>query len=120
MEEIDGVHNMPGIPFGLLATRRGGIMASEDNFVVEIMGRGTHAARPHMGIDAIVVGSQIVLAFQTVVARKLDPTDQGVVSVTEFLTDGIRNALPGRVTLKGDTRRYSPKVQAAIEQHMAA
>ena len=120
MEEIYGVHNMPGIPFGRFASRRGGIMASEDNFVIRIQGRGTHAARPHMGIDPIVVGSEIVLALQTVVARSLDPIEQGVVSVTEYITDGIRNAIPGNVTLKGDTRSYSPKVQALIEERMAA
>jgi amidohydrolase len=120
MEEVYGVHNMPGIPFGRFATRRGGIMASEDNFVIEIKGRGTHAARPHMGIDPIVVGSEIVLALQTIIARKLDPIEQGVVSVTEFITDGIRNVLPGRVTLKGDTRSYAPQVQALIEEKMAA
>ena len=49
MEEIYTVHNMPGIPAGHFWTRPGGIMASEDNFVIEILGRGTHAARPHMG-----------------------------------------------------------------------
>jgi len=120
MEEIYGVHNMPGLPFGRFATKAGGIMASEDNFVIEIKGRGTHAARPHMGVDAIVTGSEIVLALQTVIARNLDPIEQGVVSVTEFLTDGIRNAIPGAVTLKGDTRSYSPKVQALIEERMGA
>ena len=120
MEEIYSVHNMPGIPFGRFATRVGGIMASEDNFVIEIEGRGTHAARPHMGVDPLVAGAEIVLALQTIVARKLDPVAQGVVSVTEFITDGIRNALPGHVTLKGDTRSYSPAVQALIEERMGA
>ncbi len=120
MEEIYGVHNMPGIPAGHFWTRPGGIMASEDNFVIEIKGRGTHAARPHMGIDPIVVGAEIVLALQTIVARKLDPIAQGVVSVTEFITDGIRNALPGTVVLKGDTRSYAPDVQALIEERMGA
>jgi amidohydrolase len=120
VEEIYGIHNMPGIPAGHFWTRPGGIMASEDNFVVEIKGRGTHAARPHMGVDPIVVGSEIVLALQTIVARKLDPIAQGVVSVTEFITDGIRNVLPGTVVLKGDTRSYAPEVQALIEERMGA
>ncbi len=120
MEEIYGVHNMPGIPFGKFATRAGGIMASEDNFVITVKGRGGHAARPHMAIDPIVAGSEIVLALQTIVARSMDPVAQGVVSVTEFITDGIRNALPGFATLKGDTRSYSPAVQALIEERMAA
>jgi amidohydrolase len=120
MEEIYGVHNMPGLPFGRFATRAGGIMASEDNFVIGIEGRGTHAARPHMGVDPIVTGSEIVLALQTVIARSLDPIEQGVVSVTEFITDGIRNVIPSQVTLKGDTRSYSAKAQALIEQRMGA
>jgi amidohydrolase len=120
IEEIYAVHNMPGIPAGHFWTRPGGIMASEDNFVIEIRGRGTHAARPHMGVDLIVVGSEIVLALQTVVARKLDPIAQGVVSVTEFITDGIRNVLPGTVVLKGDTRSYAPEVQKLIEERMSA
>jgi hippurate hydrolase len=120
MEEVYGVHNMPGIPAGHFWTRPGGIMASEDNFVIEIKGRGTHAARPHMGVDPIVVGSEVVLALQTVVARKLDPIAQGVVSVTEFITDGIRNVLPSAVVLKGDTRSYAPEVQALIEERMGA
>jgi len=95
-------------------------MASEDNFVIEIKGRGSHAARPHTGVDAIVTASEIVLALQTVIARNLDPAEHGVVSVTEFLTDGIRNAIPGNVTLKGDTRSYSPQMQALIEKRMGA
>jgi len=111
---------MPGIPAGHFWTRPGGIMASEDNFVIEILGRGTHAARPHMGVDPIVVGSEIVLALQTIVARKLDPVAQGVVSVAEFITDGIRNVLPGTVVLKGDTRSYAPEVQKLIEERMSA
>jgi hippurate hydrolase len=73
-----------------------------------------------MGVDPIVAGAEIVLALQTIVARKIDPTDQAVVSVTEFITDGLRNALPGNVILKGDTRSYFPGVQALIEERMAA
>jgi amidohydrolase len=57
VDEIYGLHNMPGQAAGTIATRAGGIMASEDNFAIHIKGRGTHAARPHMGIDPIVIGA---------------------------------------------------------------
>jgi amidohydrolase len=120
VDEIYGLHNMPGLPAGHFATRAGGIMASEDNFVIRVRGRGTHAARPHMGIDPIVVASEIVLALQTVVSRSLDPAEPAVVSVTEFVTDGLRNALPGTATLKGDTRSYSPCAQELLRTRMAA
>lgn len=118
VDEIYGAHNMPGMPAGHFATRVGGIMASEDNFVISIQGRGAHAARPHMGLDPIVIGAEIVLALQTIVARSLDPGLPAVVSCTEFITDGIRNALPTNVTIKGDTRSYSPDVQALLEKRM--
>jgi amidohydrolase len=118
VDEIYGLHNMPGQRAGTFATRTGGIMASEDNFVIHIRGRGTHAARPHMGIDPIVIGAEIVLALQTVVSRKLDPSDQAVLSCTEFITDGIRNAIPSNVVIKGDTRSYRPEVQATLARRM--
>ncbi|WP_186061520.1 M20 aminoacylase family protein [Burkholderia gladioli] len=118
VEAIFGAHNMPGMPAGSFATRAGGIMASEDNFVIEIRGRGTHAARPQMGIDPIVIASQIVLALQTIVSRNLDPGLQVVVSCTEFITDGLRNVIPSTVTIKGDTRSYAPEVQAMLARRM--
>ncbi|MDN4575683.1 amidohydrolase [Pandoraea cepalis] len=118
IDAIYGVHNMPGIAAGRFATRVGGIMASEDNFVIRIRGKGTHAARPHMGIDPLVIGAQIVVALQTVVSRSVDPGLSAVVSCTEFITDGIRNAIPTNVVIKGDTRSYSPDVQQLLETRM--
>lgn len=120
IDEIYGVHNMPGMPAGHILTRTGGIMASEDNFVIRITGRGGHAARPQMVIDPIVVGAEIVLALQTIVARSVDPGDHAVVSCTEFITDGIRNAIPTHVTIKGDTRSDNADVQALLERRMRA
>jgi hippurate hydrolase len=120
VDEIYGAHNMPGMAEGRIATRAGGIMASEDNFAIHITGRGGHAARPHMGVDPLVIGAQIVQALQTIVARAVDPGDSAVVSCTEFITDGIRNAIPTHVTIKGDTRSYSPAVQALLEARMRA
>ena len=120
MEAIFGLHNMPGIPAGHLHTRAGGIMAGEDNFEIRISGRGGHAARPQMVVDPIVVGAEIVLALQTIVARNVDPTQLAVVSCTEFLTDGARNAIPGEVVIKGDTRSFDVVVQRLLEDRMRA
>lgn len=118
VDALYAAHNMPGMPAGHIATRPGGIMASEDNFVIRIQGRGTHAARPHMGIDPLVIGAEIVLALQTIVSRNLDPSLPAVISCTEFITDGIRNAIPTQVTIKGDTRSYSSDVQQLLESRM--
>jgi len=118
VDEIYGVHNMPGIPAGHIAMRSGGIMASEDNFVIRITGRGGHAARPHMAIDPLLIGAQIVVALQSIVSRSVDPGQSAVLSCTEFITDGLRNALPSHVMIKGDTRSYSAEVQTLLERRM--
>jgi len=120
MDEIYGLHNIPGMPAGHIATRTGAIMASEDNFAIRITGRGGHAARPHMAVDPLVIGAEIVLALQTIVARALDPQQPAVVSCTEFITDGIRNAIPTEVLIKGDTRSYAPEVQQLLQARMRA
>ena len=118
VDEIYGVHNMPGMPAGQIAMRSGGIMASEDNFVIRITGRGGHAARPHMAIDPLLIGAQIVVALQSIVSRSVDPGQSAVLSCTEFITDGLRNALPSHVMIKGDTRSYSAEVQTLLERRM--
>jgi len=120
MDEIYGAHNIPGLPAGHFATRVGALMASEDNFTITITGRGGHAARPQMVIDPLVIGAEIVLALQTIVARSVDPRQSAVVSCTGFTTDGIRNAIPGTVVITGDTRSDSPTVQALLEARMRA
>jgi hippurate hydrolase len=118
VDAVYGMHNMPGMDVGTFATRTGAMMASEALFEIEIAARGGHAAMPHHGVDAIVVGAEIVSALQTIVSRKLNPGQNGVVSVTEFITDGQRNVLPGRATLKGDARALNPEVNAEIERKM--
>ncbi|EMN3920529.1 amidohydrolase [Citrobacter farmeri] len=118
MKEIYGVHNMPGIRKGIIATRIGGIMGSEDNFVIRIKGFGTHASRPHMGKDPLVIAAEIILCLQTIVSRNIDPSVPIVISCTELHTDGIRNAIPTHVEIKGDTRSYDPEAQKLIEDRM--
>jgi len=118
IDEIYGAHNIPGMPVGRIATRVGGIMASEDNFVIRIQGRGGHAARPHMAADPLIVAAEIILALQTIVARSVDPAQPAVVSCTEVHTDGIRNAIPTHAEIKGDTRSYASEVQALLQRRM--
>ena len=118
MEEVYAIHNLPGAPVGQVSTRVGQICASESLFEIVINGQGGHASMPHVGRDAITIGAEIVQALQTIVARKLAPGAGVVVSVTEFLTDGQRNVLPGRATLKGDVRARVPQDREAVRDLM--
>ncbi len=118
VDAVYGMHNIPGMPTGTFATRAGPVTASESLFEIKITARGGHAALPHMGVDAIMVGSEIVAALQTIVSRKLNPGLNGVVSVTEFTSDGGRNVLPGNAVLSGDARALTPEINETIEARM--
>ncbi len=118
IEEVYAIHNLPGAPAGQVSTREGQICASESLFEIEIIGQGGHASMPQVGRDAITVGAELVLALQSIVSRRLAPGAGAVVSVTEFLTDGQRNVLPGHAVLKGDTRARLPADRDLIEVQM--
>ena len=118
VEEVYGIHNLPGAPVGQVSTRAGQICASESLFEITITGQGGHASMPQVGVDAITVGAELVTALQTIVSRKLPPSAGAVVSVTEFITDGQRNVLPGTAVLKGDSRARQPEDRQAVERFM--
>jgi amidohydrolase len=118
VEEIYAVHNLPGAPVGQVSTRTGQICSSESIFEILIEGQGGHASMPHVGRDSITIGAEIVQALQTIVSRKLAPGAGVVVSVTEFLTDGQRNVLPGTTTLKGDVRARMPADREEVARLM--
>ncbi|WP_137113545.1 M20 aminoacylase family protein [Mesorhizobium sp. GR13] len=117
-DEIYGIHNMPGLPVGVFETRSGAIMSAEDNFEITLTGVGGHAARPHTTNEVLVAACALVLNLQTIVSRRLSPADTSVVSVTELLTDGTRNALPGTARILGDARSFRPEISAEIEKQM--
>ncbi|TIN92100.1 MAG: amidohydrolase [Mesorhizobium sp.] len=117
-DEIFGLHNMPGLPIGHFETRAGPIMSAEDIFEIVLSGLGGHAARPHSGNETLVAACALVTNLQTIVSRRLSPADISVVSVTELITDGTRNALPGLARILGDARSFRPEVSAGIERQM--
>jgi amidohydrolase len=114
-DEIYGLHNWPGLPVGSFETRSGPLLAAEDNFEIVLRGVGGHAARPHEGREVLVAACALVVALQTIVARRLNPSDIAVVSATELITDGARNVLPGLARVLGDARSFRPEVSAEIE-----
>ena len=115
VEDVYGIHNIPGMPLGFFEMRAGPTTASESLFEIKIRAKGGHSAMPHMGVDAILVGTEIVQTLQTIISRKINPSSSGVISVTEFITNGNRNVLPGSAILRGDTRALTHQVNNTIE-----
>ena len=116
VEAVFGLHNWPGIPVGQMMAMPGPVMAGTCAFEITVRGHGCHAAMPHQGIDAIVTGSQLVQALQTVVSRTLHPCESAVVSVTQFHAGEAWNIIPEEVILRGTIRTFKPEIQEAVER----
>jgi amidohydrolase len=118
IDQVYGMHNGPGIPVGSFAIRPGPIMAATDAIDFRIEGLGGHAARPHICIDPVLAGAQLITALQSVVARSVDPLESAVVSVCEFYAGNARNVIPQVVELKGTVRTLKPQVRKLVEKRV--
>lgn len=118
IEEVYGMHNMPGMPVGTFAIRKGGIMASPDKFTVTVRGRGGHGAEPHNTVDPIVTGSQIVGGLQLIAARNANPLRSVVVSVTTFHAGTAHNIIPEEALLGGTVRSLDEEVRDLAERRI--
>jgi amidohydrolase len=110
VDEVYGMHNYPGLPLGEFAIRPGPIMAAADHIAIEIEGKGGHAARPHLGIDTILVGAQMINQLQSIVARNVDPLQPAVVSICLFQAGQTDNVIPQHAKLLGTARSLTAKV----------
>jgi amidohydrolase len=114
VESVYGLHNIPDQPLGTFAIRPGPIMASTDRFTIHIEGRGGHAALPHAAVDTVLVGSHVVVALQSIVARNVKAIDAAVVSVCAVEAGHAFNVLPQRAELRGTMRALTPKVRDLV------
>ncbi len=114
VEMIFGGHVDRHYPTGQIVAHAGAVNASTDSFRVEIQGKGGHAARPHEGVDAVVVGSLLVMAIQTIVSREINPAHPSVVTVGRFDAGTASNVLAGRATLEGTIRAQEKAVRDRI------
>ena len=119
VEAVYGMHNMPGIAVGSFGTRTGAILTAMDLFTIRVDGVGTHAATPELGVDPIVVASNIVLALQAIVSRELNPLAGVVITITDLRAGtGALNTVPDHATLRGTARILSPEVRDTIEERV--
>ena len=120
VQEVYGLHNMPGIPVGAFAIRPGPMMAAADRFTITLTGKGGHAARPHECVDTVVVAAHLIQALQTVVARNVDPLESAVVSTCAAKTGDTFNVIPQTATLLGTVRTLTEPVRDLCEERIRA
>src|SRR5712671_1797067 len=118
IEEVYGMHNYPGFPIGDFAIRTGPLLAAADRIVIEIEGMGGHAAKPHQGIDPVLIGAQIVSQTQSIVSRSVDPIKSGLISICQFHAGSADNVIPGTATLRGTARSHLPEIRDILESRL--
>ena len=115
IQEVFGMHNYPSLPIGHFAIRSGPMMASTDSITIDVEGVGGHAAWPHLSVDSVLVGAQIVNQLQSIVSRNVDPLDAAVISICVFEAGHADNIIPQQARLRGTARSLSPKVRETLE-----
>jgi amidohydrolase len=118
IQEVYGMHNMPGAPVGTFHIRPGSIMAAADRIQIDIEGVGGHAAKPNDVVDTILVGSHIVQAVQSIASRNVDPLKSVVVSITTFNAGFTDNVIPQTAVLRGTVRTLDADVRDLAERRL--
>jgi amidohydrolase len=120
IQQVFGMHTSPNHELGKFAICAGPMMAACDKFTIEITGKGSHAARPHEGIDPVVVAAQTIMALQTIASRSIDPVDAVVVSTCMVRAGEAFNIIPQSVGLTGTVRTLSEKVRQKTHGRLRA
>jgi amidohydrolase len=119
-DEVYGLHNDPGTPVGKVRLRAGAMTATADRFSLTIKGKGCHAARPQDGLDPVPAAAGVVLEWQTLVSRRLDPVHPAVVSVTQIHAGTTFNIIPDEAVIGGTVRTFFGADRDMIEKLMRA
>jgi hippurate hydrolase len=115
MQQVFGMHNWPTAPEGVFLWRDGPVMAAVATIEITVTGTGAHGAMPHAGVDPILVSAAIIQAFQSIIARNVDPTEGGVVTIGAINGGHIHNVIPETVSMMGTARWFAPSVGDILE-----
>lgn len=118
VDVIYGVHLWSQFPTGEVHCAGGPIMATAEEFIIHVQGKGGHAAQPHMSVDAVLVGCQIVQHLQTIVSRSVDPLDPCVVTVGSIQAGENFNIIADKCTIKGTVRTFLEPTRALAERRV--
>ncbi len=111
---IFGLHVLPNYPTGQIALKEGVFSGSSDNFDILLKGRGGHGSMPHMCIDPVTIGAEMVTAMQQIVSRKLDPLYAPVLTTAVFQAGEVYNVIPDTARLAGTLRTHSAEVRRQV------
>jgi amidohydrolase len=108
------IHVGGNVPLGLVAVKGGTQMASSDTFRIVVRGKGGHASAPHHALDPIPIACEIVIALQTMVTRRIDAFDPGVLTVGQIMSGTTSNIIPETATVLGTLRAVSERTRTLL------
>ena len=108
------LHMNPELPVGTVGLRDGYTMASVDMVDIEVYGEGGHGAAPHMTIDPVVLASMMIMEFQTIVSRNINPIESAVITVGAIHGGTKHNIIPDHVNLQLTIRTYKDEVRMQV------
>lgn len=114
VDVIYGVHLWTPIPIGTAGSAPGALMASNDDFVIELRGKGGHGGMPHMAIDSVVAASALVLQLQSIVSRSVDPLQPAVLTIGSIQGGMAQNVIADRCRLSGTVRCFNEETRIMI------
>jgi amidohydrolase len=118
VDAIIGAHLWQPLPTGTIAVNNGSLMASGDQFVIRVQGRGGHGSMPHKTVDPILVGAQLVLALRTIIGANVDAHDPAVLTIGSFKAGEVFNIIPETAVLMGTVRTFDTAVRDVIFAHI--
>jgi amidohydrolase len=120
VEAVYAMHNWPGLKPGCFGLRHRAMMASADKITIEITGKGGHGAHAYLAVDPVLVAGHIITAVQSIVSRNVKPVDGAVVSLCALEAGDLHamSVIPGKATLVGTVRTFSPDVQNMVERRL--
>ncbi|WP_047982666.1 M20 metallopeptidase family protein [Ornithinibacillus contaminans] len=118
VDMIYGAHVMSTEEYGTVSVKEGYASTAQDDFNIVIRGKGGHGSEPHLTVDPLVTGSQLVVNLQQIVSRRVNPLQAAVVTVGSFISGGANNIIPDTATIKGTVRTYDEEARSIIEAAM--
>ena len=120
VQSVYAMHNWPAMKPGTIGINSGPMMAAADRLTIEITGKGGHGAHAYLAIDPVLVAAHIITAVQSIVSRNVKPIDNAVVSLCAMQAGdlGAMSVIPGKATLVGTVRTFSPDVQELVERRL--
>ncbi len=120
VQSVFAMHNWPAMKPGTVGINSGPMMAAADRVTIEVTGKGGHGAHAYLTIDPVLVAAHIITAVQSIVSRNVKPIDNAVVSLCAVQAGdlGAMSVVPGKATIVGTVRTFSPDVQELVERRL--